>query len=299
MAKRTGNNARKEIFSEGFPQLDTKGLDTPSEEVVIEAPEVEEKQEQETKEPSLSDVMKAISEQNKMIEQQNEIIEKQEKLIEKQKDDKSKAISSDENSLNLIETLAKAITSKTDVQIGSNLDEAGYKTKIDKEDVLDDPITFSCFGIGLAIGSFMDGSLEIMAPYGPMMFKYQGTDKNNQGDPRHYSVYMTRSKKEVSFLRDSPQYGRLFSENLNRTLSTEAQEHIRNAAIFDRVSNMTNTQIMQRCTSLKINYHGELSKLKDEIISKMIIESKKQDQDRLKRYSENQEKLQLIKASTL
>ena len=241
-----------------------------------------------------SELLVFVKKQNDLIEQQRVALAKQQELSNELKDELRQLKKEQESQRTTYHELEKTLTSNRDISFG-NVKESYDKNNIPKDDILKEDVVFSAFGIGIGFGSYMRHGQEVNAPYGMIMFKYQGTDVNQSGDPKHYSVYRTRSKKELEFIRNHPGYGTLFSENLNYTLSTDEQKHIKMAQIYSNLMNLQPDQIFSMAKYYGLENHGEVSKLREQLASIKMKEAEAEMNQKKNKFLEEQEKIALLK----
>lgn len=235
-----------------------------------------------------------IKKQTQVIEQQKSVLAAQEKALKELREEVRELKENQSIQINTLTELDKSIEKNESVSIGK-ISESYYKSKIDEKDILKEEIVFSAYGIGIGFGSYMKNGQEVLAPYGMIMFKYQGTDVNASGDSKHFSVYKTRSKKELEFIRNHPGYGRLFSENLNYTLSTDHQKHIRMAQVYTNLMNLTSDQIISMADYYGVANHGEIHKLREQLASIKMKEIDEQEKSKHSSFAKEQEKIALLR----
>jgi len=242
------------------------------------------------------EILLFIKKQTKVIDEQKTILEKQKETIDSLKEEIRGIKENQAIQFKTYADLEKNIETNENLSVGK-LSESYYKNKIEKDDILKEEVVFSAYGIGIGFGSYMKNGFEVLSPYGMIMFKYQGTDVNNNGDSKHFSIYKTRSKKELEFIRNHPGYGRLFSENLNYTLSTDHQKHIQMAQIYSQVLNMSSDQVFAACNYYGIENDGQVSKLREKITAIKMKELEEQMTSKELNYKKEQERVALLRKS--
>jgi len=235
-----------------------------------------------------------IKKQTKLIDDQRIALEKQNETINDLKEEVKNLKEDQQVAFSTFTQLEKTIEQNENISIGK-ISESYNKSKIDPSDILKEEVVFSAFGIGIGFGSYIKNHVEVESPYGMIMFKYQGTDVNLSGDQKHFCIYRTRSKKELEFIRNHPGYGRLFSENLNYTLSTDQQKHIRMAQVYSQMMALGNDQIIAMAEYYGIQNHGELHKLREQLASVRMKELDEQEENKANSFIKEQEKFALLR----
>lgn len=90
-------------------------------------------------------------------------------------------------------------------------------------------VTFTARNVFKVIPGFMDpNGIEVIAPYGMILFKYAASDRRMDGkeeDIINFCSFTTRWKKEIEFLRSHPEYDVTFGENMNKVAGQNPREY--------------------------------------------------------------------------
>lgn len=141
---------------------------------------------------------------------------------------------------NEIAQLAQAIKSMSSpTEKASEIRYRSYRDaeELDPDDVLETPITFYAYTSFYCIADNKVNDRSVLAPLGPITFEHVNTSKSQSGRDTSLvlvSRYMSRSKKEVEFLRSHVKYNINFFEKSNIHESVD----IRYAQKISTIANM-------------------------------------------------------------
>jgi len=122
---------------------------------------------------------------------------------------------------------------------------------IDKDDYLENGVTFSSYGVGFFLGGDIKNGHYINSPYRrPMHFKYQGTNRFGSGKDTkisHFCSLVTHSKKEIEYLRNHIHYNVSFWESANKALNADARKAQMMVNSLSSLAKIDQHIIIKRC----------------------------------------------------
>lgn len=127
-----------------------------------------------------------------------------------------------------------------------------------KDDILPDgeAVTFTARFVMYVVGSFMDeAGIEHIAPFKMIKFIYAAADIKHDGKEDsiiNFCTYTTRLKPEIDFLRENPQYGLMYSENMNEVATMDHKEFEFKSRVAAEVGNMAPESILEHARVYKI-----------------------------------------------
>lgn len=165
-------------------------------------------------------------------------IKKQNEIIESLKNDVNSLKKSD--SPNQIEALANAISSINKKQVEINYEEGVAEEQIPEDDFVKEGVRFCAPFVGYVIVDDKRKGLIVKLPYNKksIIFEYGSTRKTQTGkyeNTHSYSVYTSKSKKEIEWLRNHSLYNITFYETSTEAANAKAAESLRLASIMSHI----------------------------------------------------------------
>ena len=197
-----------------------------------------------------------------------------------------------DNQENLIKQLVTELQKRpTD----DNANRYGHKkyildSEIDKDDFLTKPVTFFCHQAGYVIVDDLKQGREISTPFGnAIFFEYQFTKKKGTGryiETYHLSVYTSRSKKEVKWLRESSYYKIYIFDSTKEAMSSDSSMAQKLSKYMARVNAMDAYKIRKACADSDLPVLKEIDQMGPQLArfwaEKELAEEEKANEFRLK-----------------
>lgn len=141
------------------------------------------------------------------------------------------------------------------------------------DDYLETPVSFYCHTFGLVMGSYRYRGKEVLPPNGIITFRNTArmqVSKLGQRDARIVSLcsFSTRSRREVEYIRNSPQYGTVIFEKSSEAMNIELQMVDIMADVSGEVNNRSQAQLIQMALEREVKVTDNVDDLR-----RMLIES--------------------------
>jgi hypothetical protein len=239
------------------------------------------------------------------LDPQQELKELQKKLKEKERqieqlEMKTKNIDSAPSNemLSVIEDLKHRLDeverAKAVPQTVSVLDSKKSKyTPPRPEDILSekDAVTFTARNVMYIMSGYQDDAgIDRLPPHKLIIFRYAASDMKQDGPEAtitNFCQYTTRLKTEIDFLRNAPQYGLMYSDNMNEVANYDQKEHEFRGRVSQEIAGMSPETIYQHAQQQKIpGWQGMASnelrrKIADNIVKEYLKEAETLRKDRL------------------
>lgn len=142
--------------------------------------------------------------------------------------------------------------------------------------------TFVAYGLGIIVSSYMKDGAERLAPYNKgCQFNYDCSDRRVNGKEEHYihiCKFSTKSKKEIEFIRESPQYGISIFESARKVVNSDPEVVAKMASATSMIENLRQDNLFARANSLGIDVAQGYDKVKAELIALTYKELVSQEQ---------------------
>lgn len=161
------------------------------------------------------------------------------------------------------------------------------------EDILPETeaVTFTARNVMYVMAGYMDDAgVEHIPPHKLIVFKYAASDQKQDGPEStiiNFCQYTTRLKTEIDFLRNAPQYGLIYSDNMNEVAKYDQKEHEFRGRVAQEIAGMSPETIYQHAQQQKIpGWQGMKSnelrrKIADNIVKEYLKEADDLRKDRL------------------
>lgn len=226
--------------------------------------------------------------------QENQELQKEIRELKKQNEEKEmklanldnqKAVQQSDETAAIIENLQRQIEEIKRGQASQPVyDRSGKKEKYSTprpEDILDDAVTFTARCVTKVIPGYMDeNGVEVLAPHKIIVLQYAASDIRQDGkeqDILNFCSYSTKLKKEIEFLREHPEYGITFGENMNEVAGHNPKDYEFRTKAAEQVASMSPESVIDFARMIKLNYHNKSNKqLKSAIVAHLVSEFQKE-----------------------
>ena len=153
----------------------------------------------------------------------------------------------------------------------------------DPKDLLDDTVTFTARCVLKAIPGYRDpNGREVIAPYEIILLTFAASDIRQDGredDIVNFCNYTTAWGPEIEFLRNHPEYGTTFGENMNEVAGHNVRDYQFKVRAGQQVSDMSAESVLQYAAQLKIpNYRSKaIRELKPKIVEHIVSQYREEE----------------------
>ena len=159
----------------------------------------------------------------------------------------------------------------------------GKKQKYQQKDIKDllpdgEGVTFTARYVMKAIPGYIDkNGMEVVAPYNIILMRYAASDQRMDGKEEeiiNFCNYTTRWKKEIDFLRNHPEFGVTFGDNMDKVAGHNPREYQFRVMAGHEVAGMSPESVISYATQYKIKGSDKMSikQLKPFILEAMVLD---------------------------
>ena len=229
------------------------------------------------------------------------------KIIKKQAEDTQKLqeqlkeIQASRATLSSADVLAQALQSMASKQEKKELDyEAGIPEEdIPEDDFLEEGVRFCAPFVGYVISDDKRKGQRVVLPYGKKVieFDYAATKVTQTGKHQNthpISAYISRSKKEVEWLRKHSLYGTMFFETSTAAANADAVKATKLASIMTYLKDYEFHDLMARAKENGVPMNDDINVLKTNLAFKILENELKAQEEQVRRTLEDNYKAQTL-----
>jgi hypothetical protein len=154
---------------------------------------------------------------------------------------------------------------------------------IDLDDMLPDheQTTFVAHKTFYVITDAKIAGRNVMAPYGPIEFKFFGarqTQRGKETDLFTFCCYTTKSKREKEFLMKHPLFGTMFFTSINDAVSVDARKASKLAKAMTSLLSYGQHQLIALAKQYNVAVSNDIQEIRAAIASKIADDQMKQEE---------------------
>lgn len=225
-----------------------------------------------------------IAQQELLLKQQKEIDEMR-KMITELVSSKSQAPNQGlEGTKELVTTIISEMKKRSDNEkYGSDKDNYINEDELDPEDVLDKGVSFYCHSGGYVIVDDKKNGHKVPTPFrNNIVFNHLSTNRSGSGKDLKVEVisrYVSTSKKEVEWLRNSSFYGWKIFDDIQVAKSSHAKIAFAINRFLTGVRTMDKTSFFNACKEKGIGMSKDLEAMRLQYAQILAEEEVKREED--------------------
>jgi len=235
--------------------------------------------------PKISEEEKELQKQNRELKRQLE--EAESKLMSV---DRAPEVKESNETLAVMENLRIKLEALERAQQVQTYTVDGKKPKyrtVMPEDILptEESVTFTARCTNKVIPGYLDQhGREILCPHKMIMLKFAASDIRQDGkeqDIINFCTYSTHLKSEIEFLRNHPEFGYTFSDNMNEVAGHDPKEYQFRTKAAEQIGSMSPESVVGYAEMLRVPGWQSMSnkQLKGIILDHLVKEFKQQAND--------------------
>jgi hypothetical protein len=159
---------------------------------------------------------------------------------------------------------------------------SGTRRELPPDDRLDKPVTFLMRGRGFILSVYQKDGTEVYTPYNrPIRFSHTSSDVRRSGssdDTMHFSSYMTWSKKEVEYVKESPYFNTLIFDSVTKAMKVNPMIQSAMQQATNHVQTMQDDEVFNHAVAYGIDMRMNVSKIREQLVAIKLQEILEQEE---------------------